>query len=284
MSLYRRSFAAVLLAATLVPAAGHAADYDPPIYVEEAPEYVPVEIGSGWYLRGDIGYAFASSSNGDFTYRTFDTTTATYGSSQFNATNLNGGFSYGGGFGYRFNDWLRADMTVDRFNIRFNGDTSSAIPCSSDVAYVGTTCRSESSSTVTATSIMANGYVDLGTYVGLTPYVGAGAGMVYMDWDALESSIYCVDGAGTCPAGLFATSTNDGAKDWRFTYSLMAGVAYDVTNNLKLDVGYRFRRIAGGNMFGWDAATATAGATGLQGKDSGFTQHEVKLGLRYELW
>ena len=30
---------------------------------------------------------------------------------------------------------------------------------------------------------MANGYVDLGTYVGLTPYVGAGLGYTYVNWD-----------------------------------------------------------------------------------------------------
>jgi len=27
--------------------------------VDQAPDYVPVEVGSGWYLRGDVGYAFS---------------------------------------------------------------------------------------------------------------------------------------------------------------------------------------------------------------------------------
>src|SRR5690554_3813702 len=43
-------------AVALVPASALSADYDPPIFVEEAPEWVPVEIGSGWYLRGDVSY------------------------------------------------------------------------------------------------------------------------------------------------------------------------------------------------------------------------------------
>ena len=38
-----------------------AADYDPPIVVDEAPRNVPVEVGSGWYLRGDVGYSFNQS-------------------------------------------------------------------------------------------------------------------------------------------------------------------------------------------------------------------------------
>ncbi|TIM51306.1 MAG: porin family protein, partial [Mesorhizobium sp.] len=37
------------------------ADYDPPIYVDQAPDYVPVEVGSGWYLRGDVSYLVQKS-------------------------------------------------------------------------------------------------------------------------------------------------------------------------------------------------------------------------------
>ena len=62
---------ALSLAALAPFAAAHAADYDPPIYVEEAAEYVPVEVGSGWYLRGDVGYVF-DASIGEVNYTTFD--------------------------------------------------------------------------------------------------------------------------------------------------------------------------------------------------------------------
>ena len=64
----------------------------------------------------------------------------------------------------------------------------------------------------------------------------------------------------------------------------MAGVAYDVNKNLKVDLGYRFRRISGGPMFGWDAADIASGAAGTQGGHPGFSSHEIKIGLRYELW
>ena len=46
---------------------------------------------------------------------------------------------------------------------------------------------------------MANGYVDLGTYVGLTPYVGAGLGYTYVDWGSLGDTVLCV--GPTCPVG-----------------------------------------------------------------------------------
>jgi len=63
----KQSLRIVLLVAASMPAAAYAADYDPPIFVEEAAEYVPVEVGSGWYLRGDVGYVF-DTSIGDVEY------------------------------------------------------------------------------------------------------------------------------------------------------------------------------------------------------------------------
>lgn len=64
----------------------------------------------------------------------------------------------------------------------------------------------------------------------------------------------------------------------------MAGFSYDVTKNTKIDVGYKYRHIGGGDMFAFDAASAAAGATGVQGTDGGFSQHEIRVGLRYEIW
>ncbi len=79
-------------------------------------------------------------------------------------------------------------------------------------------------------------------------------------------------------------TTHDGLESWRFTYAFMGGIAFDVTKNLKLDLGYKYTHVAGGPMFAFDAATAAAGATGAQGRDPGFSQHEVRVGLRYALW
>lgn len=268
---------AVLGIVPLAPAG--AADYDPPMIIEQAPDLVPVEIGSGWYLRGDIGYSLKTEGRDPFTYRTFDG--LNYGSGSFDTASLSKEFSFGVGVGYSFTDWLRADVTLDRFSAGFSGTTSSATPCPGSPA--GTTCRSEDASEFTAYSAMLNGYVDLGTFVGFTPYVGAGIGYTYVSWDDLTNSAYCVGGA--CPApALVGSSTHGGESDWRFTYALMAGVAYDLTDNMKVDLNYRYRNVAGGDMFGWDSATAAAGATGIQASDPGFSSHEIRVGLRYELW
>jgi opacity protein-like surface antigen len=269
-----------LAAALLWPLApAIAADYDPPVVVDQAPEYVPVEVGSGWYLRGDIGYAVANDV-GRYTYRTFDG--ADYGHASFDSNELNNNVTIGGGFGYRFTDWVRSDFTVDGFREDFSGSTSSASPCS---IIADTGCRSKDTAEMSAISVMVNGYVDLGTYVGITPYAGAGVGYSYVSWSDLSSKYYCVDGLATCPDDTFdGSSTNGGQNDWRFTYALMLGAAYDITKNWKIDLGYKYRHIDGGDMFKWDSASAALGATGNQGSDGDLSQQEIKIGLRYELW
>jgi opacity protein-like surface antigen len=274
----------------LIPLTGAlAADYDPPMVIDTPDDYTPVEVGNGWYLRGDVGYAWKVDTSGIFDYRTFDPVTATYGQSSFDTARLNSQLSYGIGFGYQYNEFIRGDLTVDTFSGRFDGTTVSATPCLDPIAnpgYLGTTCRSEDIAEFTAISAMANGYIDLGTYAGFTPYAGAGVGITHMAWGDLTNQTYCVDGAGTCPApgGIVTTSLHDGEESWRFTYALMGGVAFDITRNLKVDLGYKYTRVAGGNMFGWDAPTAGSGATGVQGRDPGYSKHDVRVGLRYALW
>lgn len=257
-----------------------AADYDPPISIDAPEEYVPVEVGSGWYLRGDVGYVASARNAGTFNYQTYNGVTDTYGQSTFATASRKHDFTFGGGVGYNFTDWLRADATIDGFRARFNGTTVSATPCT--VILVGTSCRSDDSSSMSGITFMANGYVDLGTYAGFTPYGGAGVGYTYVNWTTLSNSEYCV--GVTCTGGLVATTPHTGLKSWRFSYALMGGVAYDVSKNFKLDLGYRYSKIAGGPMFGFDAASATAGAGGVQGRDPGFSRHEIRVGVRYSLW
>jgi opacity protein-like surface antigen len=258
-----------------------AADYEPQVVVNQPDQFVPVEVGTGWYLRGDVGYAFTRSM-GNVDFRTFDA--GTYTNGRLDRAELDSGMTYGIGFGYTFNQWLRADITLDGFNADFNGSVASTDPCEAPVPEPGTTCRTTGTGSASTLSLMANGYVDLGTYAGFTPYVGAGAGMSRVKWGGFSENTYCVDGSATCAAALLGTTPHSGKTDYRFTYAFMAGLAYDISPNLKLDVGYKYTHVAGGDMFNWDAASATAGATGTQGRDDGFSSQEVRVGLRYELW
>ncbi len=275
-----------LMATTAVVAAAtfsaEAADYDPPIIVDKAPEFVPVEVGNGWYLRGDIGYSFGTEANSPASYREFTSPPPTYTPGVFTPTNFENNYVWAIGFGYQFNRWLRADTTFEAQDNDFGGTSGVAINCAGGGG--ASTCSTSFSSNVTTYSILANIYGDLGTYAGFTPYVGAGAGMSRVQWGSVTSVQNCVGAAG-CPAvAAPVTRTHGGIATWRFTYGLMAGVAYDISRNMKIDLSYKYRHITGGDMFSFDAASAGAGAVGVQGADDGFRQHEVKVGVRYSLW
>jgi len=54
----------------------------------------------------------------------------------------------------------------------------------------------------------------------------------------------------------------------------MAGASYCLTENLNLDVGYRYTHIEGGPMFGLAVVTGP-------GTDTGINAHEVRGGLRW---
>lgn len=253
--------------------------------VEES--YTPVEIGSGWYIRGDISYDLQASMGAD--YRTYGVAsvgppiTYAYGSDTYDNFDLAATGDFSVGFGYRYNNWLRTDATLGYWSRNINGTDLAVGDC--DPVFIGEVgCRSEDSSSVTAWELMANAYADLGTYVGLTPYVGAGAGFTRLDYETLSNTTFCLDAAGADLAGCGYSENHAGLSSWRFTWALSAGVSYDLTKNTKVDLGYRYSHVQGGDMFGWDTASAAAGATGVQGSDDGFSQHTFKAGLRYEIW
>lgn len=244
------------IALMLTASTAYSADlYQEPPPVIDAPE-VTVQEASGWYLRGDIGYAFNRTrgveyfqgSNGNLV--------------DFADVSLKDSFLVGAGVGYQINNYLRTDITFDYLTKSdFKGATvgfCGGFPCSS---------RDEAS--MRAYSLMANVYVDLGTYGYITPYLGAGVGGTYVKWNRLRNTI-CNDP--TAP-GCYSND-HDGEGKWRLTGALMAGATIDITCNLKADVGYRFRYIAGGDMFGYSN-------NGGPGRDKGIYSHEARLGARY---
>jgi opacity protein-like surface antigen len=277
------SLAGAALALLAAPAA--AADLDAPIFMAPDIATVPVEIGNGWYIRGDVGYSLQTKS-GDVHYRTYDPTTGDYSNTMFDTASIGTQYSGGLGVGYQFTSFLRADATLDMFQGRFDGTTSAAFPCiPGQNNLIGTHCRTVDDASFTAYSALANAYVDLGNWWGLTPYVGAGAGYTLMNWNDLNNALICVDDTAACPSpSLIGNVRHEGRVSGRFTYALMGGASYDLSQNAKLDLGYRYTRIAGGDMFGFDQASRNAGAAGVQGKDSGIDRHEVRIGLRYSLW
>jgi opacity protein-like surface antigen len=271
-----------IAALTGFAASAHAADLDEIIYARELPVTQPVEIGTGWYLRGDLGYSIETRGAAT-NYSVFNAgPPATYSGRVFDSSSLDSDWSGSLGVGYSFTDYLRSDVTFDYSRGSFAGTTSSTTACA---GLATGTCASVDSQDFEQYGFMANAYVDLGTFKGFTPYVGAGAGVTRVTWDPLTNDASCVSAVGNlCGPGTAIDSTHPGTESWRFTYALMAGASYDLTKDLKLDLGYKYSNIKSDGQFGYDATTAAAGATGNQASDNGFEKHEVRVGLRYALW
>ncbi|MBN8999396.1 MAG: porin family protein, partial [Rhizobiales bacterium] len=201
--------AAALGAGLVVSAPAFAADMPEP-YVEPA----PVIATGAWYLRGDIGYKFYN--NPDITF-----VTPTYSDSWQN-TSLDNTSLLGVGVGYKFNDFFRVDATVD---YEFNSQAYGEGYCGG----CGGVGYSIETADISAWTLLANAYIDLGTYAGFTPYVGAGIGGSYLQ----TSNISYVN-----PNGV--TGAWDGGGQWNFAWALTAGGSYAFTPNTLLDINYRY--------------------------------------------
>jgi opacity protein-like surface antigen len=242
----RISTLALAAAFGLLPGIAAAADYEPPLTVSQAPEYVPVEIGSGWYLRGDIGYDINTP----------------YDDPEFGNSFLDDAYdrypiSGSVGFGYHFTDYLRADINLgyvpgDSFAV--DSHTAGPITAAADVRNKGWYG-------------LVNGYVDLGTYAGLTPYVGAGIGLFRSDRRFIASY-------SNPPAGFNYSYRETG---YSMAYALNAGLAYQVTPNLSIDLGYQF-------LSAPNAEYTKVNDISSYTVEKGLKFHQIRVGLRYDLW
>ncbi len=225
----------------------------PPVYEQPAPEY------GGWYIRGDVDYHWSKFGGADYT--TYNAGSPQFPGS-FDTGSLKSAFSAGAGVGYQINQHFRTDLTADWLSSsNFQGSTSGFC----NTPNPNTPCVSTDTSSYSALLLLANAYVDIGTWHGVTPYVGAGIGGAWVKWDTLHNS----DADGDF--------YHNGGKGWRFAYALMAGASYCLTDRVKLDVGYRYSHINGGKMFDY-ASDSNVGP----GYDRGISVNEVRGGLRYQ--
>jgi opacity protein-like surface antigen len=165
-------------------APAHAADLDEIIYAKELPVTKPVEIGSGWYLRGDLGYS-VQTRGAATSYSVFSAgPPSTYTSTAYDSSSLDSDWSGSLGVGYAFTDYLRGDLTLDFSNGTFSGATSSTAACA---GLATGQCASVDTQGFDQYGFMANGYVDLGSG---TPLPNEGlpgcrlSGRIAMEYDS----------------------------------------------------------------------------------------------------
>ncbi|HMK88657.1 MAG TPA: outer membrane beta-barrel protein [Methylocystis sp.] len=213
------------LAAASATGGARAADLLPPPPPIEAPP--PAEFG-GWYLRGDAGVGAVQISGWKSTLQPYDELgNPLAGTLVVPAYDAIGDQAFAGaGFGYQFNNWLRGDLTAEyRTEANYRAGLLAAIPGSD--WYPGFLGADYYTAGVSSLVVLANGYIDLGHWCGVTPFVGAGVGFVNHKFAGLTDS-----GLG------FGTAADKYTTN--FAWSVTAGVGLSVTPNLKLEVAYRY--------------------------------------------
>jgi opacity protein-like surface antigen len=211
--------------------------------------------GWGWYLSvfgglslpGDVDVSW---SNG---FTAFDA-----------EIELDDGFMAAIAVGAQVNDWIRGDVELSGH--RHGVGESLSWNFYSTGGYGSWTAELEGD--VNALFLLANLWVDLPLGDALRPYVGGGVGVGRLDADLTLMN-----------AGNDYTFLDE--ADWGFAFQLGAGVAFDITPNIALDVGYRFKGINAELEVGNDDNAYFDPA--VEGSDVNYRSHNVLLGLRFRL-
>jgi opacity protein-like surface antigen len=250
---------AVMMTSAAIPAL--AADlYEPEVIVYKDPE--PAPAYGGWYLRGYIGMTNQRYKGLDY---------AGFHDAAIQHSWLDkGGFGssplFGGAVGYQVNHWLRGDISVEyRGKASFNALDR--------VVDAGAISTNDYRAMKSEWLLLANAYADLGTYHGITPYIGAGIGASRNTISHFNDTNVQNSGGGYAGTG----------SKWNLAWALHAGLGYELTERATLDLGYSFVHLG-------DGKTARAyNHNGTSRPNDGFkfkdlVSHDVKVGLRYKLY
>lgn len=195
------------------------------------------------YVRIDGGFSITSDPEGSGT-----------GGTHRESKIQNTGFA-SAGFGARVDDQVRLEgLLTYRAPMSIDGTNGSGSTVAGEVGSV---------------SAMVNFYYDfkeVHKWLGgdtFTPYLGAGAGISMLDTDSLATT---------------GGNTERGTEVYNLTYALMAGVSSAISENLTLDVGYRFINLG---QFEHDG-TFSNGSTGTATKYDDLLAHEMHAGIRFQ--
>jgi opacity protein-like surface antigen len=190
--------AAAVWGLILAPVSGLAADLSPmPVYGDSGGQPL-VQIGTGWYIRGDVGASLDNAPTLSFDPTSLSAPPPASVSPTWGSNSTKTDFVASLGVGYKFNTYLRADATFDYRTTPGLNATATGIIC----PYTAAGLTSQSALDVSGKPVqigyaynqndtcnaamqvgthnytgLVNGYIDLPGYWGITPYVGAGVGV-----------------------------------------------------------------------------------------------------------
>ena len=284
----------------------------PPLTMPGSQAPTMFELGTNWYVRGDIGISFDRAPSVSFSSIALPPlgvvgAPLTIGNgANWTTTDFTGG----AGFGYRWNDWLRFDATWD-YRTGPGGTRQTTVVCPyAPLAPLPTgflynttnTCNGSASVHQYDNAFLGNAYVDLGTYYGFTPYVGGGLGL---NMNTLSGSVNFNETANGQPYAADLTAFGPSppvwvnsqgqtvapqpnipfapqfwnrsirSTTWSMAWALAAGLGFKLTPSATLDIGYRYLNSGTVNTL----INPQTGATIRQSNAS----HQIRVGVLYYL-
>ncbi len=225
-----------------------------------------VGCDSPWYFKGFVGAA--NPHVDDISSELFQTNDFQVFHNDIKSSPL-----FGVGIGYQFNKWLRFDVTgeyrgdstflaQDRypgadgtFNFPQPGFNPGTNEYTADIqSWVG----------------LFNGYIDLGTWHCITPYVGGGIGFASISVNGLKD-------VNVPNNSVFYAQSN---TETNFAWAVYGGLSYDVTPSLTLDLSYRYTDLGDASS---GRVTAFDNSSSYKSLNiNNITSNDVMLGVRWK--
>lgn len=244
----------------------------PPPHIEPAPIIVET---SGWYLRGDVGVGINQMSSLRSSFSSVDLAGAAWPPPGLVMTNGNNAIGDSAvidfGVGYQINNWFRADVTLGYHSSTSYSNTTLYGPLAMcGFAAPAQYCYDNYSARLNSFHGLINGYVDLGTWAGVTPYLGAGIGFANIRMTGITD----VGAQSSVGYGSNISQTN-------FAWALMAGLGYNVNERLKLEMGYRY--LNQGTVTSAPIICNSPNGCALERQSFKLTSQDLRIGMRWML-
>jgi len=272
------------ISALIATSVALADDYNSGVVTKSPSEgYTDVEFGSGWYLRGDISYNINGRDDAGINE------VSTSGGTSSLQVDYDDAVGIRIGVGHYLTSNFRVEANLESiFSSEFGGiglATFSAIDTGTVPPTPTTTGGTQQiDADYQGTALIASGNLDLGRVGAFTPYVGAGLGIARLEYNETEtltctpfnSTVSCTGFPAAGPGvEAIATRTRNTA-DWTYAYQLTVGTAVAVADRTSLDFSYSFTQIGDGDSLSYADGTAV--------DEDGVRLHQVRAGLRYDLW
>jgi opacity protein-like surface antigen len=265
---------------TLCVGVAQAAELPP---LPEAPALPPVQSAGNWYVRGDLGASSYSTSRWTQIFTGLAPGDQLL-SEGFTSKSIHESAFVGAGVGYELHPWLRADVTAEyRASVGLRGAFQErVVNPSAPLAFLG---QNEFAGSLQTTVVMANAYGEFGTWYGFTPYLGGGLGLARHDLGGVTGTGFTVTGtefmSGNAPNGSsvpVAFSASASKTRTNLAWSLMAGLSYSISSNLKVDLGYRHLDL-GDLQSASINCLCRESSTGVKVRN--VASNEIRLGIRW---